>query len=244
MSDTWLFLRGLTREQLHWGNFLPFFKEQVTPNVFCIDYPGVGEFYQQESPWSIAAIADHVLIQLDQHKIEKCHVLAHSMGGMVSAAMLYKQPNRFKKIIWMNTSFSNVSPWYQRLNISGAVKHLRSAVFYQNLYLREKTTYQLTTNLHHDVSLVDEWVDIQKKHPVSRSTFFRQLWAASQFAFYPQLQMQILLLGALKDHFVSPQCTVDIADSFGFPYFMHPEAGHDLPVDAPQWVIDQIKQWL
>ena len=43
---------------------------------------------------------------------------------------------------------------------------------------------------------------------------------------------------------VASQCSQSIAGVWGCPLRWHPTAGHDLPLDDPQWVIDQIQQWV
>jgi hypothetical protein len=37
---------------------------------------------------------------------------------------------------------------------------------------------------------------------------------------------------------------VDLATHLGAVHLEHPTAGHDLPLDAPDWVTEQIRGWL
>jgi hypothetical protein len=43
---------------------------------------------------------------------------------------------------------------------------------------------------------------------------------------------------------VNSRCSLAIADAWHCALALHPDAGHDLPLDAPQWVIEQVRHWL
>ena len=55
----WIFLRGLTREQGHWGEALQVF-ESTNPDmkVFCLDLPGTGTERARNSPLSVSGIME------------------------------------------------------------------------------------------------------------------------------------------------------------------------------------------
>ena len=54
----------------------------------------------------------------------------------------------------------------------------------------------------------------------------------------------VLLLASQNDHLVNSRCSLAIADAWHCALALHPDAGHDLPLDAPQWVIEQVRHWL
>jgi pimeloyl-ACP methyl ester carboxylesterase len=74
----------------------------------------------------------------------------------------------------------------------------------------------------------------------------RQLIAALGASVSPQTLHKIpfLILGSEKDRLVDPQCSRDAAKALLAQLVMHPSAGHDLPLDDPDWVIEQIRNWL
>jgi hypothetical protein len=43
---------------------------------------------------------------------------------------------------------------------------------------------------------------------------------------------------------VDSRCSHAIARGWHCALALHPHAGHDLPLDAPQWVLEQVQQWL
>ena len=58
-----------------------------------------------------------------------------------------------------------------------------------------------------------------------------------------QAGVPILLLASLGDRLVSPRCSERIARAWNAPLRMRPDAGHDLPLDDPDWVLGQLLDW-
>ena len=73
----------------------------------------------------------------------------------------------------------------------------------------------------------------------------RQLLAAARYRASPVAPgARTLLLGSQHDQLVSSACSRAIAKAWGLPLHVHPSAGHDLPLDDPQWVIDEVLRWV
>jgi pimeloyl-ACP methyl ester carboxylesterase len=53
----------------------------------------------------------------------------------------------------------------------------------------------------------------------------------------------MLVLASLGDRLVSPGCSRRIASRWALPIRLHPTAGHDLPLDDPEWVVQQVLGW-
>ena len=51
-----------------------------------------------------------------------------------------------------------------------------------------------------------------------------------------------LKLGLLErlDRLVSPRCSQRLAAAWKVPLALHPSAGHDLPLDDPDWLLAQL----
>jgi pimeloyl-ACP methyl ester carboxylesterase len=85
--------------------------------------------------------------------------------------------------------------------------------------------------------------DIQRDSPVSSRTVGAQLKAASQFV-PPNVSQRTLIVSSGQDRLVSPRCSRDLASFLGAPVREHAEAGHDLPLDDPAWLLEQIANWV
>ena len=80
---------------------------------------------------------------------------------------------------------------------------------------------------------------------MSATNALRQLLAAARYrapAVAPH--PHILLLASQNDRLVNSRCSQAIARGWQCDLALHPQAGHDLPLDAPRWVLEQVQQWL
>ncbi len=88
------------------------------------------------------------------------------------------------------------------------------------------------------------WEAIATERPVTRLNALRQLAAVARYAPPPQGPgAPMLLLASERDQLVSPQCSQRFARRWDLPLRLHPWAGHDLPLDDPAWVVEQIAGW-
>ncbi|MCF7986815.1 MAG: alpha/beta hydrolase [Methylovulum sp.] len=244
----WILLRGLARESAHWGEFLPAL-QHAFPNstLHPLDLPGTGQYYQATSPSSVAAITDNlrarVLAQglLDQ----SVGIIAVSLGAMVAWDWRQRFPDDSSATVLMNTSFAGVSPFYQRMRWQSIAKFL-SLMAQQDIARRETDIVSLVSNNPANYSrIAEQWTAIQTRRPISLTNSVRQIIAAARFR--PSLttsQPNVLLLNSQGDRLVAPMCSEAISQQWELELHTHPWAGHDLTLDASDWVIEQIQQWL
>ena len=80
----WIMLRGLTREQAHWGPLPEELATAFTGHKFhCIDLPGTGTRYEQDCPLSIEEITADIRKDLDGLG-RPYGIIGVSLGGMVA----------------------------------------------------------------------------------------------------------------------------------------------------------------
>lgn len=247
LAQNWLLLRGLTRESCHWGDFL-IQLQQAFPQakINCLDLPGSGIFHQQTSPDSIAEIT----VQLRQQAQEngwlqsKTRLLTLSLGGMIAWKWMLHYPDEISDAVLMNSSLASVNPFYQRMRWQCYLK-LAQIICQPDCYKRELAIVKLVSNSESCYEkIAKEWTQIQILRPVSRKNALRQIIAAANYQ--PKLDSPIppvLLLNGLGDRLVSPTCSESISKLWSLPLISHPWAGHDLCIDDPQWVIEQLQKW-
>jgi len=73
--------------------------------VICIDLLGHGKTDCLSYVHTMENMADAVFAVLNHLKIDRAHIIGHSMGGYVALAMAEKQPQLFKGLCLMNSSF-------------------------------------------------------------------------------------------------------------------------------------------
>lgn len=242
-TETWLLLRGLLREQEHWGDF-PAQLQHRLPNthIITLDTPGNGLKYREQSPLSISKMVDALRSQYvstrSHHSTYPLNILALSMGGMIATNWMQRFPHEISKSVLINTSLKSFNPFYHRLRPSNYLKLLN--FIYQSHDDRENVILKLTTNNPHQRhNALSHWQNIAKSRPVSKLNIIRQLVAAARFKPTEQAPTQpVLLLNSLNDRVVNSVCSNNIACTWKKPLITHPTAGHDIPLDDPEWLVN------
>lgn len=244
----WLLLRGLGRQSAHWGDF-PERLQRAFPQatIECLDLPGSGNAHDRSSPNAIPAITEALRQRvLMQGPLQTpLTLLGLSLGGMVSWHWLQNYPDEIAAGILINSSFANLSPCYRRLRWQAWAK-VAALVGQNRVLARERAIVDLVSNRTplERRQIAETWAEIDGKQPMRWSTVINQLHAAARF--YPTLQKPatpVLLINSLADRMVSPTCSQAIAQNLALPLVSHPRAGHDIPLDAPDWLIEQLFCW-
>lgn len=247
-TATWVFLRGLIRQHRHWEDFPDRFQAAFPGTVvLALDLPGNGDLCDRVSPASVAGMVESVRKQLAaRHVRGPVNVLALSLGAMVAIEWMERHPEDIERAVLMNTSLRGMSGLTDRLRPENYVAVLKHLLLVRDPVLRESLVLDLSTNLFRDKALLArKWADYATAHPTSRANAVRQLLAAARYSAPPARPHEhVLLLQGLGDHIVNPVCTTRIAERWRWPLLSHPSAGHDLTLDAGDWVIDCIRGWL
>lgn len=236
-----LLLRGLSREQRHWGQLPQQLALQLTNPILAFDYAGCGELYQQHSAADIALLRQSVRQQLQQSSAftGKVHLVALSLGGMLALDWALQYPQEVASVVLINSSARPLSPFYQRLRWRNYPALL--ALPWLSLPWREQLILQLTTHkARRDPQLVKCWIGYQQQQPVSRANMLRQLWAAARFRLSAAPVCPSLVLSSAADNLVNPGCSLALAGYLGAEHQQHSWAGHDIALDDPDWLAVQI----
>ena len=243
-----LLLRGLSREQRHWGSFLDVLLSQSPgTRVFCLDLPGTGTEFRRESPATIRGIVEDLRsrwLLLRESHAEPWSLFAISLGGMVAMDWCAAYPDDFASVILCNTSAANLSRPWRRFDARILPLALQSMTE-RDPVRREKIVLRMTTRLQPQLEpTATRWASYQKDRPVSRATILKQLWAAARFVAPDRLLMPTLIVAGGRDPMTDPSCPRKLSAHFGAPLEVHPEAGHELALDAPEWLAARIADWL
>lgn len=248
--QTWILLRGLTRESRHWGDFVGQFQQALPDTqIIALDLPGNGRLNQQRSPLQIQDMVAHCRTQLASLNIAAPYnILAMSMGAMVSVAWSDVYPQEVAAQVLINTSMRPFSPFYHRLLPTNYALLLKLSLMGATPEAWERAVLQLTSNRaleDHDDDILPYWLALRQKNPVSRSNAVRQLIASARFhAPLVKPPVPTLLLASEQDHFVSVNCSKTLANHWQCGLRVHTTAGHDLSLDDGPWVAEQVRAWL
>lgn len=246
-GQTWVLLRGLVREQRHWEGFPERLGASLPgARIVTLDLPGNGSHWQQHSPWRIRGMVDGARADLAARGITGPYsLLALSLGAMTAFEWMSLYPGEIRRAVLLNTSLSACSPVWDRLRPRNYGLVLRALLTGIGPLERERLILRITTNQVADIEPVAlRWAGYATECPVSQRNFLAQLVAAGTYrrpANPPACP--VLLLNGGGDRLVHPRCSDRIAAVFGLPLARHPSAGHDLALDAADWVVAQVSQF-
>jgi len=246
---TWVLLRGLTRSSAHFGDFGEGFASRVgAARVLSIELPGNGTLCQERSPTHIVDFVDHCRASVRRAgERGPVHLLAMSLGAMVAAAWAQQHPTEIAAGVLINTSLRPWCPLHWRLRPARYPTLLRLALAGGSPLRRERAIFQITTRLRsaEAATIVAHWAALREARPVHPANAVRQVIAALRYRAPARAPgVPLLLLASAADALVDPRCSHRIARQWAVPCREHPTAGHDLPLDDPQWVADQVACWL
>ncbi|MGW4243101.1 alpha/beta fold hydrolase [Nocardia sp. NPDC004722] len=238
----WLLLRGLTRDQRHWGEFPRQLSEALGTRVETIDPPGFGTEHARPSPRSIPEIVDDIRARFDGGG-ERWSVLGISLGGMMAMNWCARYPRDFERCVVVNTS----GPALFRLREFnwGVVPVFAGRALRTDL-AHESAVLGLTANspaLDLD-SLARTWAQYQADARPLPASILGQLMAAATFRLPRQIPIPLLILASRADRLAPYQMSERLAERYCAPLRLHEAAGHDLPLDDAAWVCDNVDEWL
>jgi pimeloyl-ACP methyl ester carboxylesterase len=248
MTATWVLLRGLTREAAHWGRFVAEF-EQAQPGarVLALDLPGAGALHREAAPLHVEGFMQQCREQLRAHGAagEPVGLLGLSLGGMVAACWALAHPHEVSHLVVLNTSMRPFGRAHERLRPASWAA-LLPLLLARDAHAAEQRILRLTSHCpQRHAGVVEEWVAIRRARPVSRANAVRQLLAAARYrlpAQRPAARTLVLCSGA--DRLVDAACSRRLAAHWHCELALHPQAGHDLPLDAGEWVAQRVRQWM
>lgn len=216
--------------------------------IDCLDCMGCGDLYQQKAPKQITQLTDDIRsryfqdIAPNSQKSTKTVLIGLSMGGMIAIDWAQRFPQEISDVVIINSS-SEDNPVCSRLRPSALLRLLLALC----LGWRQREAIALRTvsnDTRYYTQNLKRWIGIQQQRPVSRANMVKLLTAASRFKIAPDAQIRCLVLASEQDRLVNPKCSEQLAAQHRWPLFLHPDAGHDLPLDDSAWVATKITQWL
>lgn len=258
-------LRGVGREAAHWGEFPDRLRRALAagggaasavgaagptggPDLVCLDLPGAGARHREPVPATVPGIADGVRAELlARAPGARPLIVGLSLGGMLALHWALAHPGEVRGLVLVNSSAGSLSPFWRRARPRTwptllAIKLARSVA------ARERRILALSSNRYRDdAGVLAAWLDVQRARPVGPATAARHLLAAARYRpalpAAPGALPPALVLTSRGDRLVDPACSRRLAAALHAPIQEHPDAGHDLMLDDPDWVAQQIRAW-
>ncbi|MDC8756982.1 alpha/beta fold hydrolase [Janthinobacterium fluminis] len=245
--SNWVFLRGLMREQRHWDAFPGVFRAAVPDaHIVTPDLPGNGQRHAMASAQRVADMVEFCRRDLAERGCAApYHLLALSLGGMLAVEWAARYPQEIAALVLINTSMRPFSPFYRRLRWQNYAALVALAAL-GGLARQEALILRLTSSADDGrAPLLPRWIAYQREYPVTRANALRQLLSAARYrAPARRPAAPVLVLASRADRLVDASCSLRLAAHWRAACALHPDAGHDLPLDDGAWVAAQVAQWL
>lgn len=240
-------LRGLVREARHWGDFPAQFERALgAEQSVLLDLPGVGTEAARPVPLTISGMTDDLRARF--LRLTRGHgpfgILAMSLGGMIALDWLSRFPMDFDRGVVINTSAADLNRPWERLRwqqYRRIARYLFVSALEREQYILEMTAHSPKVDVKR---IASEWAELAKTTPVTPRAAVCQLLAAARSTLPRTLHVPTLVLTSYGDRLVHHSCSEKIAERLKLPISHHPSAGHDLPLDDPEWVCEEVSRWL
>ena len=242
----WVLLRGLLREQRHWGHFPQQLAEALSlsgGDLVPLDLPGMGTEASRRFPMSLEKVVDDLRERLGLRIGEKVVIFSMSLGSMCALQWAQSYPDEIAGLVVINTSASDLSSLKERLTLS-AMKAFSRVMRVSDAEEREDIILKLTSNLRaYDPALARKWASFAPTKKQLLKVGLRQLLIAARFRAPSKIEVPALILSSVADRLASPESSARLAKRYGVENHVHLEAGHDIVLDDPEWIIRKTVEW-
>ncbi len=250
-APVWVLLRGLSRESGHWGVFPEHLLRELralhpSMRLLMLDLPGTGTLRRRASPTQVSAIVEDCRDELQRLGVEgPVSLVGMSLGAAVLSDWANRYPAEVEAGVLINPSLRPFSELFRKPRPLNYLGLLLLSLSRFSARMREERVLSLTTRLTPPQTVIDRWVELQRQHPLGVRNTARQLLASMRYrASRTRPAAPMLLLCSKADGLVDWRCSQAISRAWGAPLRLHTKAGHDLPLDDPQWVARAVAEWL
>ena len=233
------------RDKRHWDEFCnSLSKELVADNIEVLPFDtlGNGDNNQLESPLCITDYAKALLLQLPASNY--C-IIGLSMGGMIALEMARLAPSMVAKVVVINASASNLSPWYLRFNLIALLNAYWCRTKAEDVHWLEATALYISSEQHcNSEVLAKRWSQFRVEGRVSLRNALRQLWACARYRCSHSLQQPVFVFSGRLDQLVAPSCSKAMAKHYHCRLIEFEQAGHDISIDVSAALTAQLKKAL
>jgi pimeloyl-ACP methyl ester carboxylesterase len=243
---SYLLIRGLAREGAHWFDFPDALAARSGARVERVDVAGCGTQRGRAPvpsvPWLARDVAGRFRQLASSAPGSRWVIIGLSLGGMITLELCRLLPGCFERAVIINAS-SRLTPIGERLRPRGGLTLLR-ALGSSDALARERNVLAITSSLPSASRerYAERAASIAAERPPSRVSVLAQLVGAAGFVPPPRnaLSVPLTFVCSRRDRLVSPRCTRDLAAFYSGAVLEHPWAGHDLPLDDPDWLCERL----
>lgn len=251
-KKTQLFLViGLTKEGRHWDDsFVQYLKNKFnTEEAFLVDLPGSGEFDEESSPISIEDIIKQTRRRYKENFDPDARriLVSISLGGMAGASWVEQYPDDFHDFVIINSSFSNLSPIYKRVQPQSMKKFFSIFLTKCKKDKDRKIVKMCSNNTDRHEETLEKWDELSNISFMKPTNIIRQVLAGATFKLpSAKPKANVYVVAAKHDSLAHYSCSEDLAKHWDAPLYLFEEKhiGHALHIDAPEELAENIHNFL
>ncbi|MBB5206118.1 pimeloyl-ACP methyl ester carboxylesterase [Inhella inkyongensis] len=247
----WLLIGGIARESALWidgPKLLLARLRRLDPQVqlHLLDLPGTGALWRERSPSHVAELVENLRKRVKRLE-GPVGLIASSGSTGVATEWARRYPEEVGALVLLSPAMRPFTSLIRAVRPSlwptlmALVLGRRSP-----LALNERWFASTTHRRAEDVEVLDsEWQRLHDEHPVKLRNAFAQGLAIWRYQASRRRPMRrILLLAGHKDKWFDWRISQAISRAWGAALRVHPDAGHDLLLDDPDWVAQSLADWL
>jgi pimeloyl-ACP methyl ester carboxylesterase len=209
-GETWILLRGLSREAGHFGPFVPALAGAMPDAaVVALDLPGAGSRLRDRWPDTIADAMEMVRGKaLSRVKTgAPMFLMGVSLGGMVVLEWAARHPSEVSGLVVGASSATDVAPFWMRMRPQGLAALISSALTSDPARRQARIVRAVSNRRDLWDATIRSWTQIDRERPVSVGTVRAQVASASRWRAPRSLEVPALFLVGQGDRLVHPDCT-------------------------------------
>lgn len=238
MAARWVLIRGLARSNGHWADF-PDLLRKINPDlkIDLLEIPGNGSRHTENTPTSAEEIINDFRSQLHLHHTgQLLRLVGISLGGMLALKWAEMYPDEIEDVTLINSSLGKLSSPFQRL-LPHNYSLIGKTLLCRNPELRERYILLMTLNNNRVIEKhLSNFKEISLRFPLRIKNVARQLLLANKILINTSIKVPVTVIASEGDKLVHPNCSRRIAQEFDGQLILHPTAGHDLPLEEPEWL--------
>lgn len=215
-------------------------------NVLAVDLPGHGRS-EGEAPASVEAAADFVLALMDAAAVPRAALVGHSWGSLIALEATARRPERVSQLVMVGTAFPmRVAPALLESSISAPDR----AIAMVNTF-SHSTLAPPPSALGPGTWLYGGSRALMKRILASNpkvNVFHRGFKACDDYrggeAAMEKVRCPVLFILGRKDAMTPPQAAASLQRKADNSRTVVLDAGHSLMTEAPDGVLDAIKEAL
>ncbi len=236
-----LLIAGLASDSSSWGGVIKDLSSNFTTVIF--DNRGCGRSSTPEEPYTIEDMAGDCIKLLDGLKIERCHVLGHSMGGYIAQVLALQYPERVDRLVLESTSF--VSSKRNNELYKGFLNELERGSSSEAV-VRGWIPWLFSPKTISDTSFIESFVKAASEYPYPQTAkgFAGQINAIASFDgknAAASIKPNTLVLEGGQDALITPQEVQALAKLIpASKYAALDGAGHALHIERPKEFVREV----